>query len=95
MDTEAGAVFGAALGDVRGDALGPDLVVDQCEELGDVVSVAAGQFDGEWDARAFGDDVVFRAGPGTVEWARAGFGPPFMARRCEPSSAGRCWVRRK
>ena len=59
--------------------------LDQREELSDVVSVAAGQGDGQWDARAFGDDMVFRAGLGTVDRARAGFGPPFKARTCEPS----------
>ena len=59
--------------------------LDQREELSDVVSVAAGQGDGQRDARAFGDDMVFRAGLGTVDRARAGFGPPFKARTCEPS----------
>ena len=53
---------------------------DQREELGDVVSVTAGQCDGEWDARAFGDDMVFRAGLGAVDRARASFGPPLSAR---------------
>jgi L-fuconate dehydratase len=38
-----------------------------------------------WDARAVGDDVVFRAGLGAVDRARAGFGPPFKARTWEPS----------
>ncbi len=57
----------------------------QGQQLGDVVAVAAGQADGQWDARAFGDDVVFRAGLGAVDRARAGFGPPLSARTCEPS----------
>jgi hypothetical protein len=60
--------------------------VDQVEELGDVVAVAAGEQDREWDARAVGDDVVFRAGLGAVDRARAGFGPPFIARRWELST---------
>jgi hypothetical protein len=33
----------------------------------------------------FGDQVMFRASSGTVDRARSGFGPPFVARRCEPS----------
>jgi hypothetical protein len=28
----------------------------------------------------FGDHVVLRAGPGTIDRARPGFGPPFTAR---------------
>jgi hypothetical protein len=60
--------------------------VDEFEELGDVVAVAAGQDDGEWDARAVGDDVVFRAGLGAVDRTRTRFGPPFIARRWELST---------
>src|SRR5690606_23200858 len=54
--------------------------VDQRDELGDVVAVAAGEADGQRDARALGDHVVFRAGPGAVDRARTGFGPPLSAR---------------
>src|SRR5690606_25400 len=54
--------------------------VDQRDELGDVVAVAAGEADGQRDARALGDHVVFRAGPGAVDRARTGFGPPLCAR---------------
>lgn len=53
---------------------------DQREQLGDVVTVAAGQCDGKRDARAVGDEVVFRAGLGAVDRARAGCGPPLSAR---------------
>jgi hypothetical protein len=60
-------------------------VLDQRHELGDVVAVAAGQRRLQRDAVRFGDQVMFRASSGTVDRARTGFGPPFMARRCEPS----------
>jgi hypothetical protein len=59
--------------------------LDQRHELGDVVAVAAGQRDLQRDAVRFGDQVVFRASSGTVDRARSCFGPPFMARRCDPS----------
>ena len=59
--------------------------LDQRDELGDVVAVAAGQRDRQRDAVRFGDQVVLGAGPGTIDRARAGFGPPFIARMCEPS----------
>ena len=57
----------------------------QGHELGDVVAVAAGQRDRQRDPVRFGDQVVLGAGPGTIDRARAGFGPPFIARTCEPS----------
>ena len=60
-------------------------VLDHRHELGDVVAVAAGQRRLQRDAVRFGDQVMFRASSGTVDRARSGFGPPFMARRCEPS----------
>lgn len=64
-------------------------VLDQRHELGDVVAVAAGQRRLQRDAVRFGDQVMFRASSGTVDRARSGFGPPFMARRCEPSITAR------
>jgi hypothetical protein len=54
--------------------------LDQRHELGDVVAVPAGQRHCQRDAVRFGDQVVLGAGPGTVDRARAGFGPPFSAR---------------
>lgn len=48
--------------------------VEQGQQLGDVVAVATGQGDGERGAACVGDDVVLRAGPGTVDRARPGFG---------------------
>ena len=58
---------------------------EQGHELGDVVAVPAGQCDGEWDAVPVADEVVFGARSGAVDRARAGFGPPFIARTCELS----------
>ena len=54
--------------------------VDQGFELGDIVAVPAGQAGREGDAGAVDDQVVLRARSGTVDRARTGFGPPFMAR---------------
>lgn len=53
--------------------------VQQGQQLGDIVAVAAGQSDGERSAACVGDDVVLRAGPGAVDRARARFGPPRRA----------------
>ena len=58
---------------------------DQGHELGDVVAVAAGQGRRQRDPVRFSDHVVLRARPGTVDRARARFGPPFPARTCELS----------
>ena len=59
--------------------------LDQGHELGDVVAVPAGQRDRKRDSVRFSDQVVLGAGPGTIDRARAGFGPPFKARTCDPS----------
>ena len=116
VHAQARTMLGAAAGDDRGDALGPDLgavfaVViaavgveavralagppaaaahrrdgaGEGHELGDVVAVPAGQRHRQRDAVRFGDQMVLGAGPGTADGARAGFGPPFSARTCEPS----------
>jgi hypothetical protein len=58
---------------------------EQGHQLGDVIAVAAGQREGQRDAVAVADDVVFRAGLAAVDRARPGFGPPFKARTCELS----------
>jgi hypothetical protein len=60
--------------------------LDQRHQLSDVVAVAAGQRQLQPDAVPFGDQMVFRARSGTVDRARSGFGPPFIARRCEQST---------
>jgi hypothetical protein len=59
--------------------------LDQRDQLGDVVAVAAGQRDGEGDAVPVTDDVVFGARFGTVDRARTGFGRPLSARTWELS----------
>ena len=63
--------------------------LDQGHKLGDVVAVAAGQRDRQRDAVRFGDYMVLGAGPGTAGRARPGFGPPFIARTCEPPVTAR------
>ncbi len=45
--------------------------VDQRNELGDVVTVAAGQSDRERDAAGVTDQVVLGAGPAAVDRGRA------------------------
>ncbi|GAA3024753.1 hypothetical protein GCM10020229_40030 [Kitasatospora albolonga] len=47
--------------------------VEQGQQLGDVVRVAAGQGDGERGATGVGEGVVLRAGPGTVDRGSAQF----------------------
>lgn len=42
--------------------------VEQGQELGDVVAVAAGEDDREWGAVSVGDQVVLGAGPSPVDW---------------------------
>lgn len=71
------------------DALDGWDLVDQGQQLGDVVAVAAGQGRGEGDAARVGDDVVFRAWLAAVDRARTGFGPPLSARMWEPSITAR------
>jgi hypothetical protein len=63
--------------------------VDQRDELGDVVAVAAGEGDGEWDAAGVADQVVLGARPPAVDRRRADVVPPLSARMWEPSTAQR------
>jgi hypothetical protein len=53
--------------------------VQQREQLGDVVTVAAGQQAGERDAARFDDEVMLGARPPAVDRARARLGAPFLA----------------
>ncbi len=53
--------------------------VEQGQELGDVVAVAAGQQDGERGAVPVDDQVVFRAGPALTDWRGARVVPPFFS----------------
>lgn len=52
----------------------------QWDELGDVVAIAAGQGDGERDARGIGDQVVLAARPAPVDRTSSRLGTPFNAR---------------
>jgi hypothetical protein len=54
--------------------------LDQGHELGDVVTVSAGQRHRQRDTVPFGDQMVLGAGAGTVDRTRPGFGPPLRAR---------------
>ncbi len=63
--------------------------VEQGQQLGDIVPVAAGEPDSQGGAMGIGDHMVLRARSGTVDRARAGFGPPRRACRCEPSITAR------
>lgn len=60
--------------------------IEQRQELGDVVAIAAGQQDGERSAVSVGDDVVLRAGPPAIDRRRARLAPPFSALTCEEST---------
>ena len=53
--------------------------VEQLEQLGDVVAVAAGERPGERDAAAVYKEVVLAAGPAAIERAGTRFGAPFFA----------------
>ncbi len=47
--------------------------VEQLEQLGDVVAIAAGERPGERDAAAVYEEMVLAAAPAPVDWARTGF----------------------
>lgn len=63
--------------------------VEQGQQLGDVVAIATGQQDPERSAVSVGDEVVFRAGPPTIDRGRARLAPPFSALTCEESTTQR------
>lgn len=63
--------------------------LDQREELGDVMSLPTGEGGCQRHAATISDHVVFRPSPGAIYRAGTGFGPPFNARTCEPSTAAR------
>jgi hypothetical protein len=63
--------------------------LDQRDELGDVVTVAAGEGDRQRDTAGVGDQVVLGTGPGPVHRGRPGVAPPLSARTCEASTAHR------
>ena len=55
-------------------------VVEQRQQLGDVVAVAAGQRDGERDAGGVDEQVVLGARAGTIDRGRPRQEPPKRAR---------------
>lgn len=63
--------------------------VEQRQQLGDVVAVAAGQRDRERDAACVDQQVVFGARAGTIDRGRPRQEPPKRARTCEPSTEAR------
>ncbi len=80
-------VPGAAPGDDRRDAdrLAPHRR-NRPDQLSDIVAVAADQRHLQRDAVPFDDQMMLRASSGTVNWARSGLGPPFIARRTPTES---------
>ncbi len=54
--------------------------LEERDELGDVVAVAAGQGHGERNARGVGDQMMLAARPAPVDGASSGLGSPFKAR---------------
>ena len=56
------------------------------QQLGDVVAVAAGQDHGQGDAGGVGDHMVLAAQPAPADRAGTGEVPPLRARRCEEST---------
>jgi len=63
--------------------------VEQRDQLGDVVAVAAGDRVRERDPRGVDQEVVFRSGSAPVHWALARFGAPFFAWMWLPSTTAR------
>src|SRR5581483_8501926 len=63
--------------------------IDQREQLGDVVAVAAGEREGERRAAPASDQVMLGTAPGAVDRAGAGLFAPPNARTCELSIAAR------
>ena len=63
--------------------------VDQGQQLGDVVAVAAGEADLQRDAVRLNDQVVLGTGSAAIDGAGPDMVPPLRARTCEPSTAHR------
>ncbi len=53
--------------------------VEQRDQLGDVVAVAARDREGERDPGRIDEEVVLGTGTAAVDWARTRFGAPFFA----------------
>ncbi len=63
--------------------------IDQRDELGDVVAVAAGERDREWDTAALADQVVLGTGLASVDRTRSGRLAALFARMWEASTHAR------
>ena len=63
--------------------------VEQLEQLGDVVAVAAGERPGKWDAAAVYEEMVLAVQAAAVDWARTCLGAPFFACRWLASATAR------
>jgi hypothetical protein len=63
--------------------------VDERDQLGDVVAVAAGDRPGERRAASIDEEVVLRAGAAAIDRARARRGAPLFACTCEESATAR------
>jgi hypothetical protein len=61
--------------------------VQQRLEVGDIVSVPAGERDDERSSVAVNDQMVFGAGTGSVDGRGANVIPPLKARKCDPFTA--------
>jgi hypothetical protein len=83
---EVGLLTRAA--DLAGHRSGVQLV-EQRDELGDVVAIAAGQRDGQRDARGVDEQVVLGTRAGTIDRGWPGQEPPKRARTWLPSTAAR------
>jgi hypothetical protein len=63
-------------------------------QLSDIMTIPAGQRDGQRRALPVDDQVVPAAGPGPVDRRWSGVSPPLGARTCEPSIAASCMSNR-
>ncbi|GAX56151.1 hypothetical protein SO3561_07718 [Streptomyces olivochromogenes] len=61
--------------------------VQQRYQLGDIMTISAGQRDGQWCSVPVGDQVVLAARTCAVDRRRSGVSPPLRARTREPSTA--------
>ena len=95
---EAGAVFGLAAGDERGDAAlagEPAVFVVVVVTVGDkLVGAAAGRgrprVPRTGGTRRVDGEMVFGAGSAFVDWARVRFGAPFFACRASRDRRAAC-----
>lgn len=63
--------------------------IEQLEQLGDIVAVAAGERPGERDTAAVYEQVVLAARPAAIDGAGTRFGAPFFACRWLESATAR------